>query len=90
MWHQKTTDFNKRRRILIFDGGKKLTGLQKMENFKSNRTKIFTRIFVIAFSNDDGFFLSAYTLRKPTHSVESSRATATPLELVKRRKFNII
>jgi hypothetical protein len=34
--------------------------------------------------------LSAHILRKPAPFVECSRATATPLETVKRKKFNSI
>jgi hypothetical protein len=60
---------------------------KKNKKYKSNTAKIFTGIFVAAFSSGDGFLLSAHTLRKPTPFVECSRETATPLEMVKRKKF---
>jgi hypothetical protein len=90
MCHQKTIAFNKRRKILLFDGGKKLTGPRKIKNGNRTSRKYFEWIFVAAFSNGDGFVLSAHTLRKPTPFVECAHATATPLEMVERKKLIIV
>jgi hypothetical protein len=63
---------------------------KKVKNGNRTMRKYFAGIFVAAFSIGDGFLLSAHTLRKPTPFGECSRATATPLEMVKRKKFNSI
>jgi hypothetical protein len=67
-----------------------LTGFIKSEKIEIEPAKIFTGFFVAAFSSGDGFFLSAYTLPKPIPFVEYSSAITTPLEMVKRKKFNNI
>jgi hypothetical protein len=79
-----------KRRILLFDGGKNLQDDKKTKNENRTVRKYFTGIFVATFSSGDGFLLSAHTLRKPTPFVECNHATATPLEMVKRKNFNNI